>query len=473
MKTTCPHCSVHIDIDPETHAALQAQTHFQCPGCNGSVAVPPMSGAAPPQPTSPAPATILAQAHRGLNRNMLILGSAALLVLGGLGFFLASRSGSIANTEQKITNEIIHNLYFQQLIAAGSTTGKDLEAVAVIRPYGTGFIGASKDALGWDAAKALAQRAGAEVLEPESSPPNPSGELTRWIRSNFAAHLAAPVWVGRSGQPHILNGDEVLSVTTTNRPRKVLVWWRSSDLPQINPDRPAAGKFSANKVLICIGKRLSAGYVHDNIAASVSAVREICTARNIATDIADSASVFTPEIIKQYKAVIFPNPNSEIFEDASQSETFTAFVENGGGFVGIHSACASESNNPDFKRILGGSFKGHIGNQSFTLIVTDKNHPATAGLPPEWKWKDEGYLCDLVPGLHVLLEMDTSTVPKPPRGGWPPELKGNRYPLAWCHEVGMGRSFYTALGHDKGSYADPLFRKHLEGGILWVLGLAD
>ena len=347
MKTTCLHCSQHISIDPETLAELHGQEHFQCPGCNSLVAVPPMSGAASPQAASSTPTSILAHAHRGLNRNLLIFGSAALLVLGGIGFSLASRKSGDTRTEiTNVNNEIIHNTYFQNLIAsgktteqdlqslalirpyaggfigvsgetlpwkegiglaakmgaeildpgradsadtetltqwlkktftehlsapvwvqsggqarildgaevlavagtdrlrrlllvwnvpglsgtppaeaAGSTTGQDLEALAIIRQYENGFMGISKEALSWDAAKALAQRAGAKVLEPESFTSNPSGDLTRWIEANFTAHLAAPVWVEKNGQSHILEGDNVVSVSASNRPHKVLVWW--------------------------------------------------------------------------------------------------------------------------------------------------------------------------------------------------------------------------------------------------------
>jgi type 1 glutamine amidotransferase len=52
------------------------------------------------------------------------------------------------------------------------------------------------------------------------------------------------------------------------------------------------------------------------------------------------------------------------------------------------------------------------------------------------------------------------------------KFEGNRFPLAWCHTVGKGRSFYTALGHDIASYSDPNLRNHIQGGMLWVLGKA-
>lgn len=227
----------------------------------------------------------------------------------------------------------------------------------------------------------------------------------------------------------------------------------------------------ANKVLIYTRNHVTngKGFVHDNIETSVTALKEICAEKGITCDASDQPAVFTAENLKQYKALIFSNSNNEAFSDAAQSKAFVEFVENGGGFVGIHSASGSERSNPDFKRVIGGRFVWHTANQKFTVVVADKKHPSTMALPERWEWKDEGYLCDLEPNLHVLLEMDATTVASPKRDAWKLKFEGDRYPLAWCQTVGKGRSFYTAVGHDKEAYADPLFRKHLQGAILWAL----
>lgn len=214
-------------------------------------------------------------------------------------------------------------------------------------------------------------------------------------------------------------------------------------------------------------------YVHENIPSCVAALKEVCAEKGIGCEASEDPAVFTSENLKNYGAIIFANSNHEAFTNPEQSKVFKSFVENGGGFVGIHSACGSERKNPDFKRILGGLFVWHTPNQKFTVVVKDPKHPATAGIPAEWTWKDEGYLCDLVPGLHVLLEMDAKSIPNPPRDQWKMKFEGDRFPLAWCQEIGKGRSFFTALGHDKEAYADPVFRKHLQGGILWSLKMAD
>ena len=238
-----------------------------------------------------------------------------------------------------------------------------------------------------------------------------------------------------------------------------------------SPAAPDAGA----KVLIYTRNHVTGGggYVHDNIAVSVAAVKELCAGKGIAAQATDNPAVFTPARLKEFRALLFCNSNNEAFSAPAQSEALDRFVRAGGGFVGIHSASGSERKNPRFKALLGGTFKWHTPHGPFTVRVSDPRHPATAHLPAEWKWQDEGYLCELVPGLRVLLEMDTTSVPTPPRAKWPLKFEGDRYPLAWCLHVGKGRSFYTALGHDQQHYADPLFRQHLLGGILWVLGRAD
>ena len=49
---------------------------------------------------------------------------------------------------------------------------------------------------------------------------------------------------------------------------------------------------------------------------------------------------------------------------------------------------------------------------------------------------------------------------------------GTDDPIAWCQTIDGGRSWYTAMGHTTESYAEPLFRSHLLGGIESAAGIA-
>jgi type 1 glutamine amidotransferase len=79
----------------------------------------------------------------------------------------------------------------------------------------------------------------------------------------------------------------------------------------------------------------------------------------------------------------------------------------------------------------------------------------------------------MAPGVRVLLEMDIPSVKKPERGQWKVKVEGDRFPLAWCQRVGAGRTFYTALGHNREHYGDPAFRQHLLGAILWAMDIQE
>jgi type 1 glutamine amidotransferase len=47
------------------------------------------------------------------------------------------------------------------------------------------------------------------------------------------------------------------------------------------------------------------------------------------------------------------------------------------------------------------------------------------------------------------------------------------HPIAWYQEYAGGRAWYTAGGHTRESYAEPLFLEHLLGGIEYAAGVAN
>jgi len=42
------------------------------------------------------------------------------------------------------------------------------------------------------------------------------------------------------------------------------------------------------------------------------------------------------------------------------------------------------------------------------------------------------------------------------------------HPIAWCHEFEGGRAWYAALGHPIAWYSDPMFTRHVLGGLQWA-----
>ncbi|MET9830238.1 ThuA domain-containing protein [Streptomyces sp. NPDC006385] len=198
-------------------------------------------------------------------------------------------------------------------------------------------------------------------------------------------------------------------------------------------------------------------YRHASIPAGVEAVR---TLGDFAVDHTEDPHAFHRPL-DAYAAVVFLSTSGEVLTPAGR-ERFAAYVESGGGFVGVHAAACTEYDWPYYGELLGARFDRHPAYQPGKAVVEDRDHPATRHLPAVWDFVDEWYDFRTNPrgAVRVLASADESSYDG---GGM-----GEDHPLVWCREHGRGRVFYTALGHACESYADPDFRAHLLGGIDWA-----
>jgi type 1 glutamine amidotransferase len=234
----------------------------------------------------------------------------------------------------------------------------------------------------------------------------------------------------------------------------------------------ALGAAPENRVLVYTKNQVGKGlYVHNNIAASVAALKKLGEENKFAVDVTDDPATFTDQNLKRYKALIFDNTNNEIFDNEEQKAAFQRYIHGGGGFVGIHSVTGSMRKWPWFWSVVGGKFSRHAKMQKFIIHVKDAQDPSVAHFPATFEWTDEFYYVDHIPeGLHVLLAGDLTKLEDPGKDKYPGKLFGDEFPLAWRHQFDGGREWYTALGHQPEHYADPQFTKHLLGGILWAMG---
>lgn len=205
----------------------------------------------------------------------------------------------------------------------------------------------------------------------------------------------------------------------------------------------------------------TAGFRHDCIPAGKLAMLQMGADKGFEVDTTEDASLFTAKNLKRYKAVVFLCTTGNVLNDAQQ-KAMEGFIQNGGGFIGIHAATDTEYDWPWYNQLVGAYFLSHPNQQTATLHVIDRNHPSTRHLDSTWVRKDEWYnFKSIVPGLHVLLKIDENSY----TGG----KNGDDHPMAWCRDFDGGRMFYTELGHTKESYKDPLYLQHVYGGIEYVL----
>jgi uncharacterized protein len=204
------------------------------------------------------------------------------------------------------------------------------------------------------------------------------------------------------------------------------------------------------------------GFRHESIEAGVESLREIGASAGFTIEATEDASAFSAGNLASYDTLVFLSPSGNVFDD-DQRIALEEYMRAGGGFVGIHAASTAEPSWPFYRRLVGARFTDHPEIQSATMTVEQPGHPATAHLTNTWTCVDEWYNFDEDPrpGVNVLLSVDESTY----AGG----RMGEGHPIAWYHQIGAARCFYTALGHTVEAYADPTFRQHVLGGIRYAL----
>lgn len=204
------------------------------------------------------------------------------------------------------------------------------------------------------------------------------------------------------------------------------------------------------------------GFRHASIETGVQAIKELAKQKNIKAVHSEDAGYFQPDSLNSFDAVVFLSTTGNILND-QQQQAFKQFIQDGGGFVGIHAAADTEYEWPWYGKLVGAYFISHPRIQEATIEVVDPSHPATSFLPSEWVRTDEWYnYKNISPNISVLMKLDESSY----EGG----ENGANHPICWYHNYDGGKAFYTGLGHTKASYADSTFMKHIAGGLSYALG---
>lgn len=219
----------------------------------------------------------------------------------------------------------------------------------------------------------------------------------------------------------------------------------------------------------------------NQIATANAALEKIAKDKGWASFTTENAAVFNAEQLAKFKAVVWNSTSGDVLTP-EQRAAFKAWMEAGGGFVGLHGA----GGDPSYKwqwyvdDLIGAQFIGHTLSPQFQqgrLVIEDQTHPATKGLGAEWVREEEWYSFDKSPrakGYHILVTLDEASYS--PREKIPllvdKDLRmGKDHPIVWTHCLGNGRAFYSALGHRAESYAEPKHLAMIAGAISWVAGI--
>jgi len=210
-------------------------------------------------------------------------------------------------------------------------------------------------------------------------------------------------------------------------------------------------------------------YHKESIPDGMEAFRKLAAEHVFGLTWTMDPSVFKEESLNEYAVVVFFNAKADFLVE-EEKEGLKQFINNGGGFVGIHAASTTDGSWPWYNQLVGRIFTDHPREQSGILEVKDRDFPAVISLPEKWIWTDEWYNFGEAQSEHLVdvLVVDESSYDTTRGYGDPIEGMGEHHPVAWYQEFDGGRSFYSALGHKPEAYHNERHMEFLYGAIYWA-----
>ena len=232
----------------------------------------------------------------------------------------------------------------------------------------------------------------------------------------------------------------------------------SSPTPASPTPAASASTTPAIRVLMLTA---TAGFRHDSIAAAREVMSTLASAHGFSVSATEDLGRISPAGLSEIDVVMFALTSGELPLSGAQRTALIAAINDGKGFIGVHSATDTLYEFADYGRLVGAYFKEHPWTQPATVVVENGGHPATAGLGTSFPLLEEFYTFreNPRPRVQVLLRLDAASV----------GATGD-YPLAWASSSGSGRVYYNALGHFSSTWTDVRFQRQMLGAIRWAAG---
>lgn len=219
------------------------------------------------------------------------------------------------------------------------------------------------------------------------------------------------------------------------------------------------------------------GFVHeDALPAGEAMLNDLARERNWGIYTTDNAATHNPQDLARFDVVVWNNVSGDVLTEEQRSALRT-WVEQGGGWVGIHASGGDLHYKWDWYlgTLIGAQFVGHTMDPQFqdaAVLVADDSLEVTSHLPSVWNVpSEEWYAFDQSPrdkGYEILLTLDESSyVSSGKTLFWQDRMEGE-HPIAWRHSPGQGRALYSAIGHQAATYELPEFRQLIGNAIEWA-----
>lgn len=214
------------------------------------------------------------------------------------------------------------------------------------------------------------------------------------------------------------------------------------------------------------------GYDHGrSVTAATEALTRMSKEMGYGVTVTANGGAFNANNLSQFDVVVWNNVSGDTLT-LSQRAAFEEYMNNGGGFLGVHASGGDSIYFWDWYRdaLLGVQFIGHPMDPQFQQaeLTTHENSAHIAeSLPHTWSIKDEWYSFAAEPdldGVEYVITIDEDSYQ-------PAELAmGGVHPIAWKHCVEQGRAMYTAIGHREEMYDVPENITLIKDALKWTSG---
>lgn len=244
------------------------------------------------------------------------------------------------------------------------------------------------------------------------------------------------------------------------------------DLDTIAPDIP-----SLKRPAILVFNKTNVFIHKEAIPAADAMLTRIAKEHGWGIYISDNGATHTAESLKKFDLVIWNNVTGTVLTH-DQQLAFKQWLENGGGWLGLHAAGdSSHSWKWYLDNLIGTHFIGHTLQPQFQdadLYPTDEGKELTQHLPSPWHiQQEEWYAFAYSPrekGHEIVLTIDEASYNVAGENwmGYNDHMQGE-HPMAWRQRIKNGRAFYSAIGHQAATYNLKNYEKFIAKAMDWAL----
>ncbi len=238
---------------------------------------------------------------------------------------------------------------------------------------------------------------------------------------------------------------------------------------------PLTALAGPKKRILAVGT--SMGWEHESVSDALGTLYELGEKTGlwetwIRTDTRSITKKELPANAKNlsYFDAVFFMTTGELPMDEQQKADLLSFVhDDGKGFLGAHNATDTFYKWPAYGEMIGGWFDAHPWNTFMaTILVVDRQFPATRHFPASFQMMDEIYQTkNFSPERsHILMKLDTTKVNMKAEN-----VRAKEIPITWVHKYGKGRVFYSGLGHVPDVWKRDDIRQMWVEAVKWVTGI--